>query len=227
MRNILIPHQQDLCYRYEKDGVNEPMIINQRFVDWVNDHDDMIASVIPYDDKYIDYIKETDDNIGVVLPGGEDIGLFPERDEFELKLIRACYDADVPLFGICKGMQIINQAFGGTMSKHEEHWQEREKHVPTHSVEISHDGIFAKHLVKYRFSVNSFHNWSIEDLGEGLEVCGWSEGKVDRVPEALIVKGKPMAAVQWHPSFMIDHYISKALLDLFYDLPSACEEDDE
>lgn len=216
MRKVLIPHQQDLHARYDLDGTNTPMIINQRFVDWINDHENMMGVVIPYDRKYIDYISSTDDDIAVVLPGGMDIGDYPERDEFELSLVRACYDNDVPLLGICKGMQIINHAFGGTLKQAEGHWQTHVEHATTHDVTLE-DGIFFDYLIQRRIPVNSFHKWAIDSIGQEIEIHGYSADE-QCLPECLRVTGKPIIAVQWHPSYMIAHYISKSLLDLFYDM---------
>lgn len=222
MRTILIPHQQDLHTRYELDGVNSPMIINQRFVNWVNSHPDMLAVVIPYDDKYIEYILNTSDDIGVMLPGGEDIGMFPERDEFELKLIQACSDTGTPLFGICKGMQLINHYMGGTLRRCDRHWQDHVEHAASHSVRLNENSIFADKIVSYNIPVNSFHNWCVNKPGGRIEICGYSNEEHDHEPvaECLRVIDKPIAAVQWHPSYMINHYVSQALLELFYDLPN-------
>lgn len=222
MRKVLIPHQQDLHARYDMDGTNTPMIINQRFVNWVNDHDDLLASVIPYDQKYIEYIRTTDDDIAVVIPGGMDLGDYPERDAFECELVRACYDADIPLLGICKGQQIINHVFGGTLKQVNKHWQTHVEHATTHSV-ILEDGLFYDYLIQRKAPVNSFHNWAIDKVGDGIEICGYSDDE-QRIPECLRVIGKPIVAVQWHPSYMISHYVSKSLLELFYDLGVASDK---
>lgn len=218
MRKVLIPHQQDLHSRYDMDGTNIPMIINQRFVNWVNSHPDMLASVIPYDDKYVSYLESTDEDVAVVLPGGMDIGDFPERDAFELKLVEACYENDVPMFGICKGQQIINHAFGGTLRSVEGHWQTHFEHATTHRVRLE-DGIFFDGLIEREVSVNSFHNWAIDEPGTEIEVHGYSVDD-EHVPECIRVAGKPIIAVQWHPSYMIAHYTSQNLLDMFYELGS-------
>lgn len=218
MRKVLIPHQQDLHTRYNLDGTNSPMIINQRFVDWVNSHPDMMACVMSYDDKYIDYLASTEDDVAVVLPGGMDIGDYPDRDEFESKLVQACLDNEIPLFGICKGMQIVNHVLGGTLKRVEGHWQTHVEHATTHRV-VLEDGWFFDYLIQRRVGANSFHNWALDGLGEGIEVCGWSEGEEGIVPECIRVAGKPVIAVQWHPSYMISHPVSQALLELFYALP--------
>lgn len=216
MRKVLIPHQQDLHARYEHDGVNYPMIINQRFVNWVNSHPDMLAGVIPYDDKYIDYLYSTGDDVAVLLAGGMDIGDYPDRDEFELKLIHACYDNGIPLFGICKGLQIINHAFGGTLKRVEGHWQTHVEHAATHSV-VLEDGLFFDALIQRRVPVNSFHNMAIDEAGEGVEIHGYSDDEL-HLPECIRISGRPMVGVQWHPSYMINHHVSQNLLEMFYQL---------
>lgn len=66
MRKVLIPYQQDLIVNYEvKNFKEEPIIINQRFINYINSSKDLIAFAIPYDEKYLDYIKDTEEEVSL------------------------------------------------------------------------------------------------------------------------------------------------------------------
>lgn len=218
MRKILIPHQKDLFSNYELDGLNEPVILNERFLSWVNTHPDMTGFAIPYDTHYIDYLSTTTDDVGVLIPGGHDIGTVPERDEFELRLIDVCLERDIPLFGICKGLQIVNNYLGGTLSRVEGHWQAHCERAAAHYVALD-EGMFLNACVKRKIPVNSFHRWAIERPGQGIKVEG-TDPETD-VPECISLPGHPIAAVQWHPSYMRSHPVSQALLEMFYRMKPA------
>lgn len=213
MITVLIPYQKDLHANYKLDGINNPIILNQRFVDYINSHNDMIGYVIPYDDKYINMLAN-EENCAVLIPGGNNIGDVPERDEFEFKLIDTCFKNDIPLIGICKGMQMINVYLNGSLKEVEDHWQEDILAKSVHNVNIN-EGIFLDKFVKREIPVNSFHKLALDRLGEGIKVEGVSP---DDVIECVSVEGKPMIGVQWHPSFNIDNYYSQQLLNLFYEL---------
>lgn len=212
-RHILIPYQEDLISRYNIKSNDKPVILNERYVAWVNSHDDLISSVITYDDKYLDYVANYGADIGVLLTGGYDIGIFEARDNFELKLAKVCIDNNIPLFGICKGMQIINVAQGGTLKSCPNHWQKALPHIHTHSVELV-DSVFKEVLSEDVILVNSFHSNQLDVLGKDVEICGYAGGDF-KVPECIVVKNKPVVGVQWHPSHMKDSFVSNSLLDIF------------
>jgi putative glutamine amidotransferase len=157
---------------------------------------------------------------GLVLAGGADIdpasygepahpettGTVPERDIFELSLARGAIERDMPLLGICRGMQLLNVACGGTLLQH---LPERFGHHEHRRVVGSFDG--ADHDVDLRdgslamrvvgescHATKSHHHQGIDRLGEGLDVSGVSS--MDGLPEAIELAGaRFVLGVQWHP----------------------------
>ena len=157
---------------------------------------------------------------GLLLAGGADIdplsygqeahpetaGTVPERDAFEIALVRAAIERDMPVLGICRGMQLINVARGGTLLQH---LPERLGHHEHRRVVGSFDG--ADHEVglregtlatrvvgEARHPAKSHHHQGVDRLGEGLEVSGTSA--IDGLAEAIELPGKRFVlGVQWHP----------------------------
>jgi len=137
-------------------------------------------------------------------PDGETAGAWPERDRFEVALARGALERDMPVLGICRGMQLLNVALGGTLDQH----LPRSIGVETHRTEA---GTFSKHEVRLRpgslactaagmegFVVWSHHHQGVERLGEGLQASGHSEG--DELIEAVELPGKRFALGGiWHP----------------------------
>lgn len=111
--------------------------------------------VLPYE---FDFTKM--DFEGVILTGGNDLSSVNSskinlmRDNFEKKLIKYCIENNKAIFGVCRGMQILNEYFGGTL-----------KQVQNH---------VGSHILDNGLTVNSFHNYAIDKLGEGLNVIAKS-----------------------------------------------------
>ena len=148
----------------------------------------------------------------LLLPGGADIhpsryneeidgsvGIDEELDEGQFQLIDLFVKAKKSVFGICRGCQLINVYFGGSMIQHipvaDEHKaiakgvdnQHFVKSVPNSEIEALY-GTF--------FKVNSSHHQGCKEIGKGLKVTLWSE---DGIVEALEHESLPVAGVQWHP----------------------------
>src|SRR4051812_38449548 len=160
---------------------------------------------------------------GVCLSGGPDIEpacygaeahaelgpTEPEVDLFELGLVRAARRRGLPILAICRGMQVLNVARGGTLVQHlpdisEEivHRQREPASQPTHPVALAHDSRIAQIAGCDSIEVNSFHHQAIDRLGAGLEPVGWS---VDGVIEAVEVPGDAYTiGVQWHAECLTD-----------------------
>jgi len=146
----------------------------------------------------------------VVLHGGGDVdparygatasteqlyGIVPDHDEVELAVVRAALRRDLPMLAICRGMQVLDVALGGTLVQHlgtEEHW------FRTHEVDVVAGSRLAKALGAERAAAcHSVHHQAVERLGEGLVVVGTAG---DGVTEAVEVDGARWAVgVQWHP----------------------------
>ncbi|WP_030907535.1 gamma-glutamyl-gamma-aminobutyrate hydrolase family protein [Streptomyces sp. NRRL F-5126] len=153
---------------------------------------------------------------GVVIAGGPDVepaqyGARPhprtgpparERDAWELALIGAALDADKPLLGICRGMQLLNVALGGSLAQHiEGHVGEAPGRFGAHPV-IPLPGTRYAGLVPGEFGVPSRHHQSVDRLGAGLTA---SAVAADGTVEAVELAGKRwVAGVQWHPEMADD-----------------------
>ena len=138
-------------------------------------------------------------------PEPETAGQRIERDEFELALLRRAIERDMPALGICRGMQVLNVARGGTI---DQHIPDRlggsvvHREVPgtfsDHEVEIEADSLAARAVGGGRAAVRSHHHQGVGRLGEGLIVSGRSSG--DDVVEAIELPGSAyVLGVLWHP----------------------------
>jgi putative glutamine amidotransferase len=140
----------------------------------------------------------------------------PQRDAFELELIPLALERELPILGMCRGIQTLNVALGGTLAQDvslisPEHpsdpgwvrWKAAEaaslqdQPMPTHprhEIKIEAESLLAQALSTTQIDVDSFHHQAIERLGEGLAVVARSP---DGVIEAVEMPGRPVIAVQW------------------------------
>lgn len=123
-----------------------------------------------------------------------------ERDRFELTLARGALERDMPVLGICRGMQLLNVACGGTL---EQHVPEAERHLHTpgrfsdHEVRLEPGSLAARAAGRERVAVRSHHHQGIGKLGDGLVATGWSEP--DGVIEAIEMPDRAFAlGILWH-----------------------------
>jgi putative glutamine amidotransferase len=174
-----------------------------------------LALVLPPDDS----VAESPDTIldlldALVLAGGSDVdpgtygarphpetrGSRPERDRFELALAHRALERDLPLLGICRGMQMLNVATGGTLEQHLD--EARHRHTPgafaDHEVTLEPGSLAARAAGAQRLVVKSHHHQGVAELGEGLAVSGRS--LPDGLVEAVEVPNLRFAlGVLWHP----------------------------
>lgn len=179
----------------------------------------IILPNIPTED-YINMVVEQLD--GLLLTGGPDIdptyyGEQPEpdlgevnplRDKFELKIARKMIEKQKPVLGICRGLQVINVALGGTLYQDIEsrfktsvlqHRQKSPKSHQTHDVYIIKDSFLYKSVNnKDTIKVNSRHHQSVKDLGNGLKVSGKAPDGIIEAVEGSNYKSF-LLGVQWHP----------------------------
>jgi putative glutamine amidotransferase len=141
---------------------------------------------------------------GLILAGGADYGENAERDAFEIALGLAALDADLPLLGVCRGMQLMNLARGGTLIEHLPDVVGHEDHrlVPgafgDHDVRLADGSLAAQAAGELTHATKSHHHQGVDKIGEGLQVTGWAV--VDELPEALEDPSRRFAlGVQWHP----------------------------
>jgi putative glutamine amidotransferase len=162
---------------------------------------------------------------GLLLSGGSDLDpgyygeepvselgvTLPERDAFEIALVGLALRRGMPVFGICRGMQVLNVALGGTLyqdlpSQWEQdllkHRQATPKWQPTHEVRVSEGSYIAEVIGRESVKVNSYHHQGIRDLAEGLIVTGRSSDGVIEAVEAADLSERWLLAVQWHAEAM-------------------------
>ncbi len=130
-----------------------------------------------------------------------------ERDEMEMALFRIAYEQDKPILGICRGIQFINVAMGGTLYQYlpTEHLSETEHHqtppydIPIHSVKLVSDTPLFHIFKAETVQVNSYHHQAIKKLATELKAMALSD---DGLIEAIYIPAKKFIwAVQWHPEF--------------------------
>jgi putative glutamine amidotransferase len=157
---------------------------------------------------------------GLILAGGADIdpaaygaephpmtkGTRPERDVFEIALAKRALERDIPLLGICRGMQLMNVARGGTLRQHvpDDVGHEDHRRVPgsfdgaDHDVRLVDGSLAARAAGEVAHATKSHHHQGVEALGDGLVETGWSA--LDDLPEAIEDPQRRFAlGVQWHP----------------------------
>ena len=157
----------------------------------------------------------------LILSGGHDVdphlygeeqdpksgATWPDRDKFDIALLKAAEAAGKPVLGICRGAQIINVAHGGSMwqdgslrGKYTlKHMQGTRPDVGSHKVTLREGTRLAQIFGQTELLTNSFHHQMIKDVAPDLVLAGWAS---DEVPEALESRDGKVIAVQWHPEEM-------------------------
>jgi putative glutamine amidotransferase len=180
---------------------------------------DGVAVLLPPDQKALDDPDPVLDLLdGLILAGGVDVGpgtygaephpatdeCNADRDAFELALARRALERDIPVLGICRGMQLLNVAAGGTLHQHLPEVVGHERHRETvgvfgdHDVRLEEGSLAARAAGEVLHGTKSHHHQGVDALGEGFVVTGWSA--IDDLPEAIERPGRRYAlGVQWHP----------------------------
>ncbi len=153
-------------------------------------------------------------------PHAELYGLEPDRDELEIGLLRAADRMELPTLAICRGAQVVNVAFGGTLIQHLPDVEGLAAHgtpgggAPVmHDVEIAPGSRLSEACGDGVLACSSHHHQAIDRLGEGLVPVAWT---ADGLVEAVEREGGWMVAVQWHPEDTADRDpAQQALFDAF------------
>jgi putative glutamine amidotransferase len=155
---------------------------------------------------------------GLVLAGGVDVGEDPERDAFEMALTRRALERDVPLLGICRGMQVMNVAAGGTLVEHVPDVVGHENHRHTmgtfadHAVALEPQSLAARAAGEEHHPVKSHHHQAVDRVAAPFRITGWADD--DRLPEAMEATGSRFAlGVQWHPEADEESRLIAALVE--------------
>jgi putative glutamine amidotransferase len=164
---------------------------------------------------------------GLLLSGGTDLDpgyygedpipelgvTIPQCDVLEMALLKVALERGMPIFGICRGMQILNVALGGTLYQDVpsqlgvdvlNNWQETPKSQPTHEVEVRDDSYMAEIMDRHTAEVNSYHHQGIKGLADALTVTARSTDGVIEAVESHDFSESWLIGVQWHPEGMRD-----------------------
>jgi putative glutamine amidotransferase len=189
--------------------------VPENYIDAIRRAGGRPALLLPGDDTPVEEMLESFD--ALLLVGGGDVepsrygrqphaevyGLEPDRDGLEMALLRDADRREMPTLAICRGMQVMNVAFGGTLNQHlPDHTEYLEHGTPSgqdlvrHDVKLAPDSRIAEAAGAEVLSCSTHHHQGVEGLGEGVSASGWSE---DGLVEALEREGGWMVGVQWHP----------------------------
>jgi putative glutamine amidotransferase len=199
--------------------VEEPCTLSPRSYSLAAQGAGAMVLLLPPDDAVAEQPDELLDLVdGLMLAGGGDVdpgsygarphpetqGTWPERDRLELALTHRAIERDIPVLGICRGMQMLNVACGGTLDQHlpDRLGHNDHRHTPgafsDHEVRLEPGTLAARAVGAATTAVKSHHHQGVDELGEGLIVTGKSTA--DDVVEAIEMPGRVYAlGVLWHP----------------------------
>ena len=177
----------------------------------------------PYEEMEL-LVNTLDSLDGILLTGGGDINplylgeepvkglhsINPRRDKQELMLVKLAADRQIPMLGICRGIQTMSAALGGSLyqdiysqmdAKLIKHDQDLDRSYASHTVQIEKGSLLHEIFGTENLAVNSFHHQAVKEAAPGFRVCARS---LDGVIEAIeSTEYKSMLGVQWHPECFI------------------------
>ena len=191
--------------RVRRDPWDEVVTMVQRTYPAAVQHAGALALVLPPDEAVVESPDLLLDRVDVGAEPHEATGVtWPERDRFEIALVRGAVEREIPVLGACRGMQILNVALGGTLHQHlpEVIGTDVHRHTPgvfgDHEVRLEPGSLAAGAVGAERSLVKSHHHQGIANLGEGMVATGWSVD--DGLIEALELPGPGyVLGVLWHP----------------------------
>ena len=223
------------CSEEYKNG-NYIHFVNQYYIDVIKSGGGVpiLLPIVPIDD--IETQLQMID--GLIIIGGCDVNpllyrqnplpLLGEtdypRDCYEIALIQKASEKKMPMLGICRGIQVINVAFGGTLFQDLSyapqnvflHAQKERKEYGSHLIHIK-DYSFLYDIFQEEAIVNSYHHQAIDQLGEGLQVVAYSD---DQIIEAIEHEFLPVWGVQFHPESMT--LVNPKMQDIFNQFIEKC-----
>lgn len=199
---------------------SDAYVLPGSFVDPVHRAGALALLLVPDEALVADPDEALDRIDGLMLAGGADVDPVsygaaphpltsetdPRRDAFEIAVVRRALERDLPLLGICRGMQIMNVARGGTLHQdlpellgHEHHRRVSGSFDGAdHHVRLLAGSLAARAAGEELHATKSHHHQGVDRVGEGLVVTGWAD--VDDLPEAIEDPRNRFAlGVQWHP----------------------------
>jgi putative glutamine amidotransferase len=178
--------------------------VPENYVDAVRRAGARATLILPGDDRTPGDLLDRFD--GLLLVGGGDVepgrygrqavetiyGVEPDRDAFEIDLLREADRRSMPTLCICRGMQVLNVAFGGTLVQH---LPDDDRFMP-HGTPLAPGSRIAAAASSEVVTCSSHHHQGVDRLGDGLVATGWSE---DGLVEAIERESGWMVGPQWHP----------------------------
>lgn len=214
------------------------IFITRHYSDWLL-RLGAIPVILPYTTDEQQIISYTTILDGLLLSGGGDIdptlfgeephpnlgSIHPERDKLELILTKEMLKLDRPILAICRGIQLLNVAAGGTMYqdlpaqyKNNPELIQHQQKAPTshasHTVDLVPNSKLSEYLNRTQIKTNSFHHQAVKEPAPDFKVCAMSK---DGVIEAIeSVKHRFVLGVQWHPECMpVEHNTSEKIFSSF------------
>ncbi len=190
MKRVGISHRVDVIPSYgeRRDSIDQAWYKLMLSLGWLP----VPLANIPA--NYVEILMESLDLSAVILSGGNSIteldpnagDVAPERDQFEYALIQYALEHDLPLIGVCRGMQMINHYFGGA-------FKQIEGHIATQHelIQLSADYDLPE-------SVNSFHRWAIPSTGLASPLRAIASDNTGNI-EAFKHNSRPVIGIMWHP----------------------------
>ena len=220
---------------FQTEDLNNAYSIRKRWVDYVNAIGGIPLLLLP-SEKFSDTEKVLSSCDGVLIVGGDDVNpiLYDEaaclktnvssfqRDCFEIDVVKWCVSNDVPFLGICRGIQVANVAFGGTLYQeipkikrsfyvNHEQWENRKEAI--HGVRFVNNSYLKGIFKKEDLGVNSIHHQCVKKVPSIFKIEAVSE---DGIIEAISCpKCDFFIGVQWHPEFNTQAGFSKNLNKAF------------
>lgn len=194
-----------------------------------------IPFILPSCGKEEEYVQYADKLDGYLVPGGQDVATLlyneqpsrhvtfvrSEDDEYEFALIRKMAELNKPVLGICRGSQVINVAFGGSLYQDiptqcpeaHGHYQKAPRYEAYHDINLVSGSRLANILGCEATRINSYHHQAVKDVAPGFHV---NAKATDGIIEGIEHDEKFIIGVQWHPEGMYEvHPHFKNIFDAF------------
>jgi putative glutamine amidotransferase len=207
----------------------------EQYVRWIRSIDESVE--IQKLSHELDNREETENLDGLLLSGGGDVhpryygkehqirrakGINEQRDEFEFAVIERALDADVPILGVCRGMQVMNVYLGGSLTADLVSGGFNDHTSPADDQSVMHELSIIPHSLLHaltgtkEINVNTFHHQAVERLGKGLICSAISQDNVVEACEWALKDTMPfLMLVQWHPERLQETFFSQKLARMF------------
>lgn len=177
--------------------------------DWTNFLEEIgvIPIFIPNNFSNIQLFLDELNLDGLILSGGDNIGEYPERDDTENFLLKYAINKKIPVLGICRGMQLINKFYGGSVIE-----TSNKKHV-----KINHQINLSEPIKENFISVNSYHNNILTSDSLGNNLKSFATCDLDNTIEGIVHESNKIIGIMWHPERSKDDFNKELILKVFHE----------